>query len=106
MLTINSTLFISWDSTCSLIDSLFERYYGQITLPTKRSQRDCRVHACLYFLPPSGRTLRPIDVAAMKDLSTRVNLIPVIGKSDLMTRKDLLIYKQRASEKQRERYNE
>jgi septin family protein len=85
----------SWDSTVKLIDNLFEKHFGQVTLPTKRSTRDGRVHACLYFLPPSGRSLRPLDVAAMKELSTRVNLIPVIGKSDLMTRKDLLTYKQR-----------
>jgi hypothetical protein len=46
---------------------------------------DTRVHACLYFLDPSDRSLGANDLEILKRLSTRVNVIPVIGKGDTLT---------------------
>ena len=40
----------------------------------------CRVHACLYFIAPSGHRLREMDLEFMRRLCTKVNIIPVIGK--------------------------
>ncbi|KAH6583766.1 hypothetical protein BASA60_001287 [Batrachochytrium salamandrivorans] len=48
---------------------------------------DVRVHACLYFVQPSGHTLKPLDIEVMKHLGTRVNLIPVVAKADTLTPK-------------------
>lgn len=55
---------------------------------------DSRVHACLYFLPPTGRGLRELDAEVMTALSSRVSIIPVIGKADTMTDEELLMAKQ------------
>lgn len=51
---------------------------------------DKRVHVCLYFLPPTGHELRELDIDAMITLSSRVNIIPVIGKADTMTDSELI----------------
>ncbi|KAJ1829675.1 Cell division control protein 11, partial [Coemansia sp. RSA 2703] len=41
--------------------------------------RDSRVHALVYFITPTGHSLREIDIEMMKRLGSRVNIIPVIG---------------------------
>lgn len=66
----------------------------------KRNPRfkDLRVHACLYFIPPTGHALREIDIELMRRLSPRVNVIPVIGKSDTLTMSELRDFKHRIME--------
>lgn len=54
---------------------------------------DTRVHACLYFVAPTGHSLKPVDIAFMKRLHHRVNLIPVIAKSDTLTEDELIAFK-------------
>ena len=52
--------------------------------PTNHKIQDPRIHACLYFIPPTGHSLRPIDIDIMSRLAGVVNVIPVIGKGDLL----------------------
>jgi septin family protein len=47
--------------------------------------QDTRIHCCLYFVNPTGHSLRPIDVIVMKKLSEVVNVVPVIAKADTLT---------------------
>ncbi|POW08429.1 hypothetical protein PSTT_07495, partial [Puccinia striiformis] len=63
----------------------------------KRNARleDNRVHALLYFIPPTGHSLREMDIELMKRLSTLVNVIPVIGKADTLTPTELKGFKER-----------
>lgn len=56
---------------------------------------DTRVHACVYFINPSGHGLRPIDVIVMKKLAEVVNVIPVIAKSDSLTLTEREAFKSR-----------
>jgi len=44
----------------------------------------------LYFVSPYGHGLKPIDVECMKRLHHKVNIIPVIGKSDTLTRPEII----------------
>lgn len=46
---------------------------------------DLRVHCCLYFIQPTGHSLKPLDIQFMKTLSNKVNIIPVIAKADTLT---------------------
>ncbi|KAJ3077483.1 hypothetical protein HDU99_001154 [Rhizoclosmatium hyalinum] len=62
-----------------------------------RKVDDLRVHVCLYFIQPTGHTLKPLDIEVMKQLCTRVNLIPVIAKADTITPADMLAFKDRVS---------
>lgn len=54
---------------------------------------DGRPHACLYFIRATSKGLRELDVEAMKSLSSRVNVIPIIAKSDTLTEDELALNK-------------
>jgi cell division control protein 11 len=80
-----------------------ERQYDDILAEQSRIKRnprfkDNRVHALLYFIPPSGHALREMDIELMRRLSPCVNVIPVIGKADSVTPKELKAFKKRIME--------
>ncbi|XP_072484645.1 septin-8-like [Notamacropus eugenii] len=57
--------------------------------------RDTRVHVCLYFLTPTGHSLKAVDLVTMKRLDTKVNIIPLIAKADTLTKDELPRFKSR-----------
>ncbi len=57
--------------------------------------QDGRIHACIFFIDPTGHALKPIEIELMRRLHHRVNLIPVIGKSDTMTEEEIVTSKTR-----------
>jgi septin family protein len=57
--------------------------------------QDTRIHCCLYFINPTGHSLRPIDVIVMKKLSEVVNVVPVIAKADSLTLEERDSFKQK-----------
>jgi cell division control protein 12 len=85
----------SWAPIVDFIDDQHEAYMRQEQQPHRGEKTDLRVHACLYFIRPTGHTLKPLDIETMKRLGTRVNLIPVIAKADTLTQNDLYAFKQR-----------
>ena len=56
---------------------------------------DTRVHACLYFIAPTGHGLKPLDIQCMKRIHEKVNIIPVIGKADSCTKKEVNLFKRK-----------
>uniref|UniRef100_A0A060TE32 ARAD1D04620p n=1 Tax=Blastobotrys adeninivorans TaxID=409370 RepID=A0A060TE32_BLAAD len=71
-----------------------ETQYDEVLAEESRIRRnprfkDNRVHACLYFIEPTGHGLRELDIELMKRLAERVNVIPVIGRSDQLTPSEL-----------------
>ena len=60
----------------------------------RKKMQDNRVHCCLYFLPPHVRGLRPIDIETIRYLQDKVNIVPVIGKADSLTKKEIETLKQ------------
>jgi len=88
----------SWAPIVDFIDDQHESYMRQEQQPAREEKLDMRVHACLYFIRPTGHTLKPIDIEVMKRLGTRVNLIPVIAKADTLTPRDLAQFKHRVNE--------
>ncbi|WVQ85395.1 hypothetical protein IAT38_007560 [Cryptococcus sp. DSM 104549] len=83
----------SWSPIIDFIDDQHESYMRQEQQPHRHEKQDLRIHACLYFVKPTGSTIKPLDVEIMKRLGTRVNLIPVIAKADTMTPEDLQNFK-------------
>ncbi|KAG6911796.1 hypothetical protein DXG01_000043 [Tephrocybe rancida] len=80
-----------------------ERQYDDILAEESRIKRnprfrDNRIHALLYFIPPTGHSLREMDIELMRRLSPRVNVIPVIGKADSLTPSELRGFKKRIME--------
>jgi cell division control protein 12 len=107
----------SWAPIIDFVDDQHEAYMRQEQQPERGEKTDLRVHACLFFIRPTGHTyvasiadgpwperantlfsLKPLDIEIMKRLGTRVNLIPVIAKADTMTPNDLNVFKQRVRE--------
>ncbi|KAF2858559.1 cdc12 like protein [Piedraia hortae CBS 480.64] len=84
-----------WQPIIEFLDDQHESYMLQEQQPRRTDKIDLRVHACLYFIRPTGHTLKPLDIEVMKRLSTRVNLIPVIAKADTLTPYDLARFKQK-----------
>lgn len=85
----------SYKAIVEFIDAQYEAYL-QEELKVKRSlhtYHDTRVHVCLYFLAPTGHSLKALDLVTMKKLDTKVNIIPVIAKADTITRTELQKFK-------------
>ncbi|KAL8997721.1 MAG: hypothetical protein Q9169_003050 [Polycauliona sp. 2 TL-2023] len=85
----------SWMPIIEFLDDQHESYMLQEQQPRRVDKIDLRVHSCLYFIRPTGHTLKPLDIEVMKRLSSRVNLIPVIAKADTLSPADLARFKHR-----------
>ena len=60
-------------------------------------EEDVWIDACLYFIAPTGHGLKEIDIEFMKKLNEKVNIIPVIAKSDAFMPEELGLFKQNVS---------
>ena len=85
----------AWTPVIEFIDGQHESYLRQEMQPMRDDVLDGRVHACLYFIRPTGHSLSPLDITTMKLLGSRVNLIPIIPKADTFTKSELADFKQR-----------
>eukprot|EP00049_Salpingoeca_infusionum_P019291 m.361213 g.361213 ORF g.361213 m.361213 type:complete len:399 (+) comp19418_c0_seq1:146-1342(+) len=84
-----------WDPIVKHIESQLSLYLdAELDVERTASIPDTRIHACLYFIPPTGHGLRELDIAAMKALQETVNVIPVIAKADTLTPQELLQFKE------------
>ncbi len=108
--TRNRVLY-SWKPILDNIESRFDSYLEQENRVNRMKVVDNRVHACLYFIQPTGHSyvsieylsftshfslrLKQIDVEFMRRLHTKVNLIPVIAKADTMTDEEITDFKAR-----------
>ncbi|ELR61231.1 Septin-10, partial [Bos mutus] len=85
----------SYQPIVDYIDAQFEAYL-QEELKIKRSlfnYHDSRVHVCLYFISPTGHSLKTLDLLTMKSLDSKVNIIPVIAKADAISKTELQKFK-------------
>ncbi|KAJ9109842.1 hypothetical protein QFC19_001821 [Naganishia cerealis] len=87
----------AWKPIVDNIDSRFDAYLEQENRVNRSKLMDNRVHACIYFIQPTGHSLRPIDIEFMRKLHHKVNLIPVIAKADTLTDDEVVAFKQRVS---------
>ncbi|XP_058142520.1 septin-12 isoform X2 [Dasypus novemcinctus] len=75
-----------WDPILGYIREQYERYLQEEILITRqRHIPDTRVHCCVYFVPPTGHCLRPLDIEFLQRLCRTVNVVPVIARADSLT---------------------
>lgn len=74
-----------WQPVIDFIDSKYDEYLNAESRVVRSPTPDTRVHACLYFIAPTGHGLKPLDVEFMKRLHDKVNIIPLISKADSLT---------------------
>lgn len=70
----SSARFHSYKPIVDYIDTQFENYL-QEELKIKRSlfnYHDTRIHICLYFISPTGHSLKSLDLVTMKKLDSKV----------------------------------
>nr|XP_023511335.1 septin-14 isoform X2 [Equus caballus] len=85
----------SYQPIVDYIDAQFEAYL-QEELKIKRSfidYHDSRIHVCLYFISPTGHSLKSLDLLTLKNIDTKVNIIPLIAKADTLSKSDLQKFK-------------
>lgn len=69
-----------------------------------RHIQDTRIHCALFFINPSGHSLRAIDIVVLKKLSEVVNVVPIIAKSDSLTMEERFAFKQKVKLPSRSRF--
>ena len=85
----------SWRPIVDNIEQRFDAYLDAENKVNRMNIVDNRIHACVFFIQPTGHALKPLDIEVMKRLHTKVNLIPVIAKSDTLTDEEITAFKQR-----------
>ncbi|KAH9871103.1 hypothetical protein J1614_006677 [Plenodomus biglobosus] len=85
----------SWDPIVKNIEQRFDAYLDAENKVNRVNIVDNRIHAVVYFIQPTGHSLKPLDIEVMKKLHTKVNLIPVIAKADTVTDDEIDNYKKR-----------
>ncbi|KAM4603863.1 septin 9b isoform 2-T2 [Polymixia lowei] len=91
-----------WLPIMKFINDQYEAYLQEeINIDRKKRIPDSRVHCCIYFIPPTGHCLRPLDVEFMRRLSKVVNIVPVIAKADTLTLEERDSFKQTIGEELR-----
>ncbi|KAL5016217.1 hypothetical protein ScPMuIL_005806 [Solemya velum] len=78
-----------WKPIIDYVDEQFGQYFRAESGLNRKHIQDTRVHCCLYFISPYGHGLKQMDVDMMKRLHNKVNIIPLIAKSDILTPKEL-----------------
>lgn len=71
-------LICSYRPIVDYIDTQFENYL-QEELKIRRSlfdYHDTRIHVCLYFITPTGHSLKSLDLVTMKKLDSKVRPVP------------------------------
>ncbi|KFW82908.1 Septin-10, partial [Manacus vitellinus] len=85
----------SYQPVVDYIDAQFEAYLQEELkiIRSLFSYQDTRIHVCLYFISPTGRSLKTLDLLTMRSLDSKVNIIPVIGKADSISKTELQEFK-------------
>ncbi|KAI8994579.1 Septin-type guanine nucleotide-binding (G) domain-containing protein [Pilobolus umbonatus] len=88
-----------WEPIIKYIKDQHSTYLRkELTAQRERQIQDNRVHCCLYFIAPSGHSLKPLDIIVLKKLVQIVNVVPVIAKSDSLTLTERAAFKKRINE--------
>ena len=84
-----------WESASTYVENQFKEHLEEELRVERQDRRDSRVHACLYFIAPTGHGLKKIDIEFMRKIHDKVNIIPIIGKADTFTKHELSLFKEK-----------
>lgn len=85
----------SWKPIVDEINSRFDHYLEAESRINRSAITDNRIHALLYFIEPTGHSLKSLDIQLMKLVHEKVNLIPIIAKSDTLVDEEIEEFKTR-----------
>lgn len=81
-----------WTPITEYINNQYLDYYSQEKKMVKSLIQDNRVHVCLFFVEAYGEPLRTVDIKILKEASSICNVILVVGKSDIFTDDEKVIF--------------
>ncbi|GAB6020372.1 Septin-9 [Chamberlinius hualienensis] len=85
-----------WQPILDYINDQYEKYLNEEQKIKRRKYiPDSRVHCCLYFLEPTGHSLKALDIECMRLLDKCVNIVPIIAKADSLTVEERASFKKR-----------
>ncbi|GAB7344848.1 hypothetical protein MBLNU457_3299t1 [Dothideomycetes sp. NU457] len=88
-----------WDPIVKYIKDQHSAYLRkELGAQRERYIQDTRIHCCLYFIDPTGHSLKPIDIVVLKKLCEIVNVVPVIAKADSLTLEERQAFKDKIKE--------
>lgn len=81
--------YTCFSSILNYVDEQFDKFLDYESGLNRKHITDTRIHCCFYFISPIGYGLKPTDIEFMRRLSGKVNIIPIIAKSDSLTKDEL-----------------
>lgn len=88
----------AWQPIVDEVNSRFDSYLEYENKVNRSGYTDSRIHACLYFIEPTGHSLKALDIEFLKAIHKKVNVIPVIAKSDTLTEQEVQEFKKRIND--------
>lgn len=85
-----------WEPIIEYIRAQHDEYLRKELKPERDyAFKDSRVHCCLFFISPTGHSLKPLDIVVLQKLTQVVNVVPVIAKADTLTVEERQTFKER-----------
>ena len=85
------------------IKAQFHEFLKEETKIQRNSKfEDCRIHVLFYFIAPNINGMNSLDIEFLKSVHEYINIIPVIGKSDILSNKEISMMRTRFNEQIKE----
>ncbi|CAL8107090.1 unnamed protein product [Calicophoron daubneyi] len=84
-----------WQPIVDYINTRFDDYIACESRVNRspKNLTDGRIHALIYFIAPTGHTLKQLDAEFLSRVQDKVNVIPVIAKADTLTAEECRDFK-------------
>ncbi|WBW74278.1 mitotic septin Spn1 [Schizosaccharomyces osmophilus] len=83
-----------WEPIVNDIESRYNEYLDFEKRLPKSSIKDPRIHACIFFIQPTGHAMSAMELQVLLALHEKVNIIPVIAKADTLTDEEINLSKE------------
>lgn len=80
------------------IDAQFADYHRRESSYDRRTIKDKMIHCLFFFISPYGHGLSSLDIEFLKSIHNRVNIIPIIAKSETLTVTERALFKRRVKD--------
>ncbi|EPY52477.1 septin Spn1 [Schizosaccharomyces cryophilus OY26] len=83
-----------WEPIVNDIENRYNEYLDFEKRLPKSAIKDPRIHACIFFIQPTGHAMSVMELQVLLALHEKVNIIPVIAKADTLTDEEINLSKE------------
>lgn len=80
------------------IDEQFSHYYKQESSYDRRQIQDKMIHCLFFFIYSAGHGLSELDLEFLKAVHEKVNIVPIIARSEVFTEEERALFKRRVKD--------